>query len=53
MKKNYFEASVNLHREHKGKLKIASKVKLESLDDLSTVYSPGVAQPCMEIHKNP
>lgn len=53
MKKNYFEASVKLHREYKGKLKIASKVTLESLDDLSTVYSPGVAQPCLEIHKNP
>lgn len=53
MKKNYFEESVKLHREHKGKLKIASKVTLESLDDLSTVYSPGVAQPCLEIHKNP
>lgn len=49
---NYFEESVKLHREHKGKLEIVSKVKLETTDDLSTVYSPGVAQPCIEISKN-
>lgn len=49
---NYFEESVKLHRKYKGKLEIVSKVKIENSDDLSIVYSPGVAQPCIEISKN-
>ena len=52
MSKNYFEDSVKLHLEKKGKLGIVSKVKVEDKDDLATVYSPGVAQPCIEISKN-
>lgn len=50
---DYYKASLDLHKKHKGKIAIASKIEVESKDDLSTVYSPGVAEPCMEIHKNP
>lgn len=44
-----YEKSLKLHKEHKGKLEIHTKVPVESLDDLSLAYSPGVAQPCREI----
>ncbi|MFT7679853.1 MAG: malate dehydrogenase (oxaloacetate-decarboxylating) [Planctomycetota bacterium] len=47
-----FERSLELHRKHKGKLAVASKVPLETLDDLSLAYSPGVARPCEEIAKD-
>ena len=32
---------------------VASKVKVENKDDLSTAYTPGVAEPCRKIHENP
>lgn len=48
-----FERSLELHRRHRGKLAVVSKVPLESLDDLSLAYSPGVARPCEEIAENP
>lgn len=51
-KRDYFKESVDLHREFKGKLSISSKVEITSLEDLSVVYSPGVAQPCIEISKD-
>lgn len=46
---NYFEKSVELHRAHKGKLEIVSSVPLETLEDLSLAYTPGVAEPCRRI----
>jgi len=49
---NYAEESLKLHKQKKGKLEIASKVHLESKDDMSIAYTPGVAAPCMEIAKN-
>jgi malate dehydrogenase (oxaloacetate-decarboxylating) len=48
-----FEEALKYHAENEGKLAIASKVKLEDMDDLSLAYSPGVAQPCLEIQKDP
>ena len=42
-----------MHRTHKGKMEIVSKVPLENNIDLSLAYSPGVAEPCLEIVKNP
>ena len=45
--------SLKLHEENKGKMEIALKCPLENKDDLSTAYTPGVAQPCIEIHNNP
>jgi malate dehydrogenase (oxaloacetate-decarboxylating) len=49
---DYNKESLKLHEEKKGKLEIKSKVKVENKDDLSTVYSPGVAEPCREIAKD-
>lgn len=44
-----YSRSVNLHRELKGKIEIKSKVRLETSDDLSMAYTPGVAQVSREI----
>lgn len=46
-------AALELHRKNKGKMEIHSKVPLENGNDLSLAYSPGVAEPCMEIYNNP
>jgi len=50
---NYFEESLKLHEERKGKISITSKVKVETRDDLSLAYTPGVAEPCRKIHEDP
>ena len=50
---NYAEESLKLHYQWKGKLDIVPKMKVENSDDLSLAYTPGVAQPCIEIQKNP
>lgn len=47
------ERALKLHREKKGKIKIESKVKVNTPEDLTLAYTPGVAQPCLEIKKNP
>jgi malate dehydrogenase (oxaloacetate-decarboxylating) len=52
MKKDYFKLSLALHKKLKGKIELTSKVKVKTTDDLATVYSPGVAQPCLEISKD-
>lgn len=44
-----YEESLALHKTHKGKLEIHSKVAVERMEDLALAYSPGVAQPCREI----
>lgn len=41
------------HHQHRGKIEIISKVPLETKEDLSTYYTPGVAEPCRAIAKNP
>lgn len=46
---NYSEASMELHRKTGGKLEIVPTVPLETRDDLSTAYTPGVAEPCRAI----
>lgn len=46
------EESLALHREHKGKLEMRSKVKIENQHDLSLAYTPGVAFACKEIEKD-
>ncbi|MDR1271913.1 MAG: NADP-dependent malic enzyme [Clostridiales Family XIII bacterium] len=53
MAKDYYEESLRLHELYSGKLAVVSKVNLDDTDDLSTAYTPGVAQPCREIVKNP
>ncbi|QUW20443.1 NAD-dependent malic enzyme [Sporosarcina sp. Marseille-Q4063] len=45
--------ALEVHRKHRGKLEIKSKVPLENDVDLSLAYSPGVADPCVEIHNDP
>jgi malate dehydrogenase (oxaloacetate-decarboxylating) len=50
---NLKSESLNLHRKHQGKLQIQSKVPIHTARDLSLAYSPGVAEPCLEIFENP
>lgn len=49
---NLKQAALNLHRHHQGKLETTAKMPVTSLNDLSLVYSPGVAEPCLEIQKD-
>ncbi|MBT4698086.1 NAD-dependent malic enzyme, partial [Candidatus Woesearchaeota archaeon] len=49
---NYQEESLRVHEEKKGKIAVRSKVKVETKDDLSLAYTPGVAEPCRYIAKN-
>ena len=51
-KRDYAKESLKMHYELKGKLRIESAVKLENNDDLSLAYTPGVAEPCLEIQKD-
>jgi malate dehydrogenase (oxaloacetate-decarboxylating) len=46
------EESLRMHKEHKGMLEVVGKVKLENKHDLAIVYTPGVAEPCLEIAKD-
>ena len=48
-----YDESLKLHEEYKGKLKVESKVPCADAHDLSLAYTPGVAQPCLEIAKDP
>ena len=50
---NYAQESLELHRKLKGKLDIVSRLPITNKTDLSLAYTPGVAQPCVEIHRNP
>lgn len=50
---NYYEGSLKLHEDNLGKIEVVSKVKIETRDDLSLAYTPGVAEPCRKIHENP
>jgi len=49
---NYNELSLKMHEEHGGKVEVVSKVKIKDRDDLSTAYTPGVAEPCRKIRDN-
>ncbi len=50
---NVYEESLKLHEAHHGKLTVEPKVPCETAWDLSLAYTPGVAQPCLEIQKDP
>ena len=52
MKKNFSELALKMHEENGGKVSIQSKVKVKCKDDLSTAYTPGVAEPCLKIKEN-
>jgi malate dehydrogenase (oxaloacetate-decarboxylating) len=49
---NYAEESLKLHGEWKGKIEVVSRVPVKTKDDLSLAYTPGVAEPCLEIQKD-
>ena len=49
---DYAKESLRLHGEWKGKIEVVSTVPVETKDDLSLAYTPGVAQPCLEIQKD-
>ena len=49
---NYDEMALELHAKNRGKLGVHSKVALNTMDDLSTAYTPGVAAVCMEIARD-
>lgn len=53
MSKNIYEIALDKHREWQGKLSVELKAPLENKEDLSIAYTPGVAQPCLEIEKDP
>lgn len=46
------EDALQLHKDNQGKLAVTGKVPLRNARDLSLAYSPGVAEPCLEIHKD-
>ena len=46
---NFNELSLKMHEENKGKIAVCSKVSVKVRDDLSTAYTPGVAEPCRKI----
>ncbi len=47
------EQALKLHEDNQGKIEVVSKVRVESREDLSLAYSPGVAEPCLKIAQNP
>lgn len=51
--KDYNSLSLQLHEQFHGKLEVVAKVPLDTQDDLATSYTPGVAEPCRRIAKNP
>ncbi len=50
---DYAKESLRLHEEWQGKIEVISRVPVRSKEDLSLAYTPGVAQPCLEIQKDP
>lgn len=50
---DYYQRALDLHAQHHGKIEVCSKVPVKTRDDLSTAYTPGVAQPCREIAADP
>jgi len=49
---DYAKESLRLHGEWKGKIEVVATVPVATKDDLSLAYTPGVAQPCLEINKD-
>ena len=50
--KNFAQLALEMHENHGGKVIIQSKVEVKCKDDLSTAYTPGVAEPCLKIKEN-
>lgn len=51
-KRDYAQESLEMHYAKKGKIEVVTTVPVETKDDLSLAYTPGVAQPCLEIQKD-
>lgn len=49
---DYSVKSLEKHREWQGKIEVISRVKIQTREDLSLAYTPGVAEPCLQIQKN-
>ena len=49
---DYAKESLRLHEEWKGKIEVVATVPVKTKEDLSLAYTPGVAQPCLEIQKD-
>ena len=49
---DYAKESLKLHEQWKGKIEVVATVPVSTKDDLSLAYTPGVAQPCLEIQKD-
>ncbi|GAB1396112.1 hypothetical protein MASR1M65_08890 [Saprospiraceae bacterium] len=49
---DYFKESLKLHKKNQGKIEVTSKIDVQTTEDLSLVYSPGVAEPCIKISQN-
>ena len=50
---DYAKEALRLHREWKGKIEVVATVPAGNKEELSVAYTPGVAQPCLEIQKDP
>ena len=50
---NVMEESLQMHKQWKGKIEVCTRTKIENARDLTLAYTPGVAQPCLEIQKDP
>ena len=50
---SFDQEAIEAHRQWRGKVDYAAKVKVKNHDELSVVYTPGVAAPCLEIEKDP
>lgn len=50
---NYAEESLKMHYGLKGKIEVISRTPVDSKEALSLAYTPGVAEPCLEIQKDP
>ena len=49
---NIYEEALKFHENKRGKIEVISRVKIQNERDLSLAYTPGVAEPCREIHKD-
>lgn len=49
---DYNKLALEMHEQNRGKIEVVSKVRVENREDLSTAYTPGVAEPCRKIRDN-
>ncbi len=52
MKDSIYEKALRFHESHHGKIALKSKISIKTKEDMSLAYTPGVAEPCLRIHKN-